>query len=67
MIRPREVQTSFTRAAEVDSEELKKNPILDPAQNDDVDEEGQLDVEWYPLPDWLQDEGHEPEDEDADE
>ena len=26
---------------------------LDPALVEDLDEDGNLDVEWYPLPDWL--------------
>ena len=30
-----------------------RNPMLDPTMNDDLDDDGNLDVEWYPLPDWL--------------
>lgn len=33
--------------------------LLDPDQNDDIDDDGELDVEWYPLPDYLQDDEEE--------
>ena len=43
---------------------MTESPHPDWLDDDDVDEEGNLDVEWYPLPAWLQeawDELHEEE------
>jgi hypothetical protein len=44
-----------------ETKEKEVSPAVDWANDPDYDDEGNLDVEWYPDPQWLQDYDKEPQ------